>query len=136
MADLHSIPELDRAGLRRFGLTTGAIVAMLFGLFFPWLLERAVPVWPWVLAGILIIWGLIAPSSLGPVYRIWMRFGLLLNKVTSPVIMSLVFFLVVTPMGLLRRMFGHSMPKHHDATATSYRIISKKANPEDLERPF
>ncbi len=136
MADLHSIPELDRAGLRRFGLTTGAIIAGLFGLFFPWLLERAVPVWPWVLAAILIVWGLIAPSSLGPVYRIWMRFGLLLNKVTSPIIMSLVFFLIVTPMGLVRRMFGNAVPKHHDATATSYRIISKKANPEDLERPF
>ena len=136
MADLHSIPKLDRAGLRRFGLTMGAIIAGLFGLFFPWLLERAVPMWPWLLAAILIAWGLIAPSSLNPVYRTWMRFGLLLNKITSPVIMSLVFFLAVTPMGLVRRMFGHAVPKHRDATATSYRIMSKKANPEDLERPF
>ena len=136
MAILHAIPELDQAGLRRFGLTTGAIVAGLFGLFFPWLLGRAVPVWPWVLAAILIAWGLIAPSSLGPVYRTWMRFGLLLNKVTSPVIMSLLFFLAVTPMGLVRRMFGHAIPKHRDPTATSYRVMSKKANPEDLERPF
>ena len=38
----HSIPELDRKGLREFGLVTGGIVAVLFGLFFPWLLERAV----------------------------------------------------------------------------------------------
>ncbi len=136
MADLHSIPELDKAGLRRFGLTTGAIIAGLFGLFFPWLLERAIPTWPWLLAAILIAWGLIAPSSLNPVYRAWMRFGLLLNKVMSPLIMSLVFFLAVTPMGLLRRMFGHSFPKHRDDKATSYRIMSKKSNPEDLERPF
>ena len=136
MSTLHSIPELDRAGLRHFGLTTGAIVAVLFGLFFPWLLERSIPLWPWALAGVLIVWGLVAPSSLNPVYRGWMRFGLLINKVVSPVIMSLLFFLAVTPMGLLRRLFGHGIPKHRDTAAKSYRITSKKANPEDLERPF
>jgi len=57
-------------------------------------------------------------------------------KVMSPLIMSLLFFLAITPMGLVRRMFGHAVPKHRDAAAKSYRIASKKANPEDLERPF
>ncbi|HLF10880.1 MAG TPA: SxtJ family membrane protein [Gammaproteobacteria bacterium] len=136
MVNVHSIPELDRNGLRRFALTTGGIVAVLFGLFFPWLLERSIPIWPWVVAGVLVAWGLIAPSSLRPVYRGWMIFGLLLNKVMSPLIMSLLFFLAITPMGLVRRMFGHAVPKHRDAAAKSYRIASKKANPEDLERPF
>lgn len=42
----HEIPELDRKGLRQFGLVTGGIVAGLFGLLFPWLLERALPLWP------------------------------------------------------------------------------------------
>jgi hypothetical protein len=44
----HVIPELDRKGLRDFGLVTGSIVAVLFGLFFPWLLERA---WPLLALG-------------------------------------------------------------------------------------
>ena len=44
------IPELDRAGLRKFGLTTGAIVALLFGLFLPWLFDFGLPRWPWMLA--------------------------------------------------------------------------------------
>jgi hypothetical protein len=39
----HTIPALDRNGLRRFGITTGGIIAALFGLFFPWLLERPIP---------------------------------------------------------------------------------------------
>jgi len=136
MLRLDPIPELDRAGLRKFALTTGGIVAGLFGLFFPWLLERPWPIWPWIFAGILIAWGLIAPASLRPVYRGWMTFGLLLNKVMSPLIMSLLFFLAVTPTGLLRRMFGHELPKHRDPATKSYRIESKKPKPEDLERPF
>ena len=41
--DMHSIPELDSKGYRNFALTTGGIVACLFGLFFPWLLERPLP---------------------------------------------------------------------------------------------
>ena len=59
MAD-HIIPELDRKGLREFGFVTGGIVAVLFGLFFPWLLGRTIPVWPWVLCAVLIIIGLIS----------------------------------------------------------------------------
>jgi hypothetical protein len=62
---------------------------------------------------------------------------LLLNKVTSPLIMSLVFFLAITPLGLLRRISGRDqIPKGRDRTATSYRVPSKTPEAEDLERPF
>ena len=50
MAIDHIIPELDRKGLRRFGLTTGAIVVAVFGLFFPWMLDLNWPRWPWIIA--------------------------------------------------------------------------------------
>jgi O-antigen/teichoic acid export membrane protein len=132
----YEIKELDRKGLREFGLTTGGIVAGLFGLFFPWVLERPIPRWPWVIAGVLAAWALVAPASLRPVYRGWMRFGLLLSKVTTPIIMGLVFFLVVTPMGLIRRATGNdSLARHFDKTA-SYRVSSPKPPAKNLERPF
>jgi hypothetical protein len=43
---LSAIPELDRRGLRSFGLATGLTVGALFGLALPWLLEHDVPIWP------------------------------------------------------------------------------------------
>ena len=46
MAVNQVIPELDRKGLREFGLTTGAAVIVIFGLFFPWVLDLAWPIWP------------------------------------------------------------------------------------------
>ena len=132
----HEIKDLDRKGLRQFALTMGGIVAVLFGLFFPWLLERPIPRWPWVIAAVLVAWGLVAPASLRPLYRGWMRFGLLLNKVTTPVIMGIVFFLVVTPMGWFRRLMGKdAMARHFDQSA-SYRLPSRKAPTKNLERPF
>ena len=133
----HLIPELDRKGLRDFGLTTGGIVAVLFGLLLPWLLGRGFPVWPWVIAAVLAVWGLAAPATLRPVYRGWMRFGILLSKITIPIIMSVVFFVMITPIGLVRRLFGSgSMPKQPSATAQTYRVPSAKADPENLGRPF
>jgi hypothetical protein len=104
----HAIPELDRKGLREFGLVTGGIVAGLFGLFFPWVFERSWPAWPWIVFAVLGCWGLLAPMSLQPVYRVWMRFGLLLSRVTTPLIMGLVFYLVITQgcHGKKIRQFG------------------------------
>ena len=136
MSTAHAIPELDAPGLKRFGLTTGGIVAVLFGILFPWILARAIPLWPWILAAILIGWGLTAPASLRPVYRGWMALGLLLNKVTTPIVMGAVFFVAITPMGALRRLLGHKLPMDRDTALKSYRRESKKARPEDLERPF
>ena len=54
----HTIPEPDRKGLRESGLVTGGILAGLFGLFFPWLLETGIPLWPWLVGAVLALWAL------------------------------------------------------------------------------
>lgn len=132
----HEIKELDRKGLREFGLTTGGIVAVLFGLFFPWLLERPIPRWPWVIAAVLAGWGLIVPMSLRGVYRGWMRFGLLLSKITTPIIMGIVFYLLVTPMGMIRRLAGKDSLGRRFEPRESYRVPSHKPPIRNLEKPF
>jgi hypothetical protein len=136
MHDTHLIPELDRKGLREFGLVTGGILVALFGLLLPWLLGRAFPLWPWIVMLVLAVWSLVAPLSLRYVYWVWMRFGLVLSRITTPVILGVVFFLVVTPMGLLRRAFGSdAMARKFDASDT-YRVPSRKAPLKNLEKPF
>ena len=131
------IPELDRSGLRRFGITTGAMVVALFGLFFPWLLEVDYPRWPWVFLLALTVWSAIAPESLRPVYRVWMRFGLLMSRVTSPLILGIVFFGVVLPMGLIMRLFGRDpMARDMSEDVETYRIKSDTQTVESIERPF
>ena len=132
----HVIPELDRKGLRDFGIVTGAIVAVLFGLFFPWLLERPWPWWPWAFFGVFALWGLVAPMTLRPVYRIWMRFGIFMSKITTPLLMGLVFFLTITPIGAIRRMFGKDSLHRKFSDANTYRVPSKKAPVENLKRPY
>jgi hypothetical protein len=134
---LHEIPELDAKGLRHFALTTGGIVAILFGLLFPWLLNLGLPLWPWLLAGVLGIWGLIAPRTLRPVYRGWMRFGQLASRITTPIILGIVFYGVVMPMGLVMRLVGHDpMRRKLDTDDDSYRVRSTPAPRDSVERPY
>ena len=137
MSLAHEIPEIDRKGLREFAFILGGAVAVIFGLLLPWLFERSYPLWPWVFLGVFAVWGLLAPNTLRPVYRVWMRFGLLLNKVTTPLVLGVVFFLMILPVGLVRRALGKdSIPKRAEPEKDSYRVASDAIPKESLERPF
>ncbi|WP_295543843.1 SxtJ family membrane protein [uncultured Thiohalocapsa sp.] len=133
----RDIPALDAAGLRRFALTTAAIVAALFGLLLPWLGGFGWPLWPWALAAVLALWGLIRPAGLRPVYRGWMRFGLLASRITTPLILGLVFFLLFVPMGLVMRLAGHDpMRRKLDPQAATYRVPSRPLPRRSVEKPY
>jgi hypothetical protein len=133
----HEIPELDRKGLREFGLTTGTAVAIIFGLFFPWLLDVAWPTWPWIIATALWTPALVQPSWLRWIYRTWMRFGLLVSRVTTPLVLGIVFFVMISPLAMVRRLMGKDpMLRTFDRNLASYRVRSKKSPKEKLEKPF
>lgn len=131
------IPDLDAAGLRKFGLTTGAIIAVLFGLAFPYFLGSEWPIWPWIVTLILSVWALAAPTTLNPVYRGWMRFGLLLSKVTTPVVLTLVFVVAILPASIIMRILRYDpMRRKFDPSSTSYRVVSRHPPVENMEKPY
>jgi hypothetical protein len=133
----HTIPELDRSGLRHFGLMTGAIVVAIFGFLFPWLLDRSWPVWPWIIASPLWALALVYPAWLKPIYRGWMRFGLLASRVTTPIILGIVFYLVITPISFLLRLGARDpMRRTFESDTSSYRVSSHKLATDRLEKPF
>jgi hypothetical protein len=132
------IPELDGAGLRKFGVTTGVIVTLLFGLLLPWLLGHGYPLWPWVLGAILLLWAQFMPRTLAPVYAVWMRFGMVLGVVNTRIILFLLYTMVFVPVGLAFRVFGRD-PMTRALTpgsADSYRTMSKKRDHGHFERPY
>jgi hypothetical protein len=134
---LSAVPELDRRGLRSFGLTMGLIVSALFGLALPWLLEHEVPIWPWAFAGALVAVAAVAPTMLRPVYRVWMTFGVAMSRVTTPLLLGIMFVLVVTPIARVRALLGNDrLARRFARGARSYRIASKPTSARDLERPY
>ena len=132
-----SIPDLSRKGLRQFALVTGGVFALLFGLFFPWLLGLSYPLWPWALFAVLGLAGLLIPQTLGPVHYWWMRFALLISKVTTPIILGLVFFLVFMPFGLISKLFRKDpMRRTIEPALDSYRVKSRSSGRKNLENPY
>lgn len=137
MAAPHDIPELDPKGLRQFAFTTGAIVVVLFGLALPWVFGFDYPRWPWILAAVLFVWGVVAPATLRPVYRGWMRFGLFMNKIVTPLILGIVYYLVITPLATVMRLRGRDpMARELSKDVDSYRLESSRNPVEKMERPY
>ncbi|MGB5737174.1 MAG: SxtJ family membrane protein, partial [Thiohalocapsa sp.] len=67
----------------------------------------------------------------------WMRFGFAISRVTTPLILSLVFFLVFMPAGLIMRIAGHDpMRRRLSADSDSYREPSRTATPESMQKPY
>ena len=137
MSELHTIPELDINGLRRFAFTMCAIISLLFGLAIPFLFGHSWPIWPWVIGVVLIIWGAIMPVTLRPIYHIWMRFGLIMSKITTPLILGILFYLVLTPVGLIMRIFKNDpMARKFDNSESTYRVVRDESINTDFEKPF
>jgi hypothetical protein len=133
----HVIPELDDKGLRKFAFTTGGIVAVLFGLIFPLLLERPWPIWPWVIAGALVLPAVTMPRVLKPIYYGWMRFGLLASRITTPLVLGAVFFVIIVPIGLVRGLAGHnSMRRPFEKDQATYRVRREPSSRHNMENPF
>ena len=103
---------------RKFGLLVGGTF-LLFGTISHWRGHTTAPLVMWTLGGFLAAGGLLIPGKLGPVYRGWMRLGHALSKVTTPIFMGLIYYVVFTPVGVLMRLFGRH-PLKHKATAESY----------------
>ena len=132
------IPVLNRKGLRKFGITTGIIIVILFAVLFPWVFNAEfMPIWPWVVASALWVPALLVPNSLQPVYALWMRLGHAIGWVNTRIILGLVFYIMILPMGLIMRMFGNDpMARKFDKTVSSYRVKTMSEPKERLERPY
>lgn len=127
----------DKKMLRSFGITSGVIVILLFGILIPWLRGTGWPMWPWILSAFLILTGLIVPKALSPVFRVWMKFGHIMNRVNTTIILTVVFFVVFTPVALLMKIIGRDvLYREFEPETESYRIISEKTKPKKMERPF
>ena len=81
------------------------IVFLIIALY-PMIKDGDIRLWSLILSLIFLILGLINSIILTPLNRLWFKFGIFLGKIASPIILGIIFFLVVTPTGLLLRLFG------------------------------
>ena len=132
-----AIETLDKAGYRKFGLITSAIVVVLFGLCIPYIFSLNFPWWPWIGAAILSTWALLLPATLKPVYIGWMKFGNMMNWINTRLILGILFYGMFMPFGIVMRLFGKD-PMHRklDVGTATYRIKCEPDTRKNVEHPY
>ena len=96
--------EIKLGSNRSFGIVF-FIVFVLIAIY-PLINQGEVRIWSLIISFLFLFLGLLNSKILTPLNKLWFRFGLFLGKIISPIIMAVIFFLVVTPIGLLMRLFG------------------------------
>jgi hypothetical protein len=133
--DKRSTPMTREEG-RRFGLTVGGAF-LVFAAIAWW---RGHPTVSMVLAtpGVLLAAaGLLLPGQLGPVERGWMALAMAISKVTTPIVMGIMYLLVLTPIGLIRRGVGANPLVHVPGTQGYWKSHSGASRrPESMKRQF
>ena len=118
---------------RRFGISVGLAFLALAAVLW-WRDHRTVAAGAAIAGGLLVIAGAVLPRHLGPVHSAWMRLALAISKITTPVLMAIVYFAVITPMGLIRRALGKNALVTREAGT---RWVSRAEQPRsDLRRQF
>ena len=113
---------------RGFGIVFAGVFALIGLLPVPY--DGAVRWWAVALAGAILGAAFLAPRILSPFNHLWMRFGLLLHRTVNPLVMALLFFSTVTPIGLLMRALGKDpLRLKWDRAAASYWIVRTPPGP-------
>lgn len=135
----HDIPDLDTKGLRQFGLILASVLGVIPGLLLPWRWSwERFPNYYWITVGVLVaLWALLAPNSMRGMYNAWMRVALVIGNIVNHIVLAIVFYLVIFPLAVMMRLVGKD-PMHRalDPKAASYRVASKVAQKNHVERPF
>ncbi len=87
---------------RNFGIVF-SIVFLIIALW-PLLKQNELRLWPLSISGIFFVLGLFNSKLLSPLNKVWFKFGMLLGSFIAPIVMGIVFFLVVTPTGLIMKL--------------------------------
>ena len=122
--------------LRRFAFIVATGLTAVAALSW-WRGHTTVPTVLWAISGVLALAGLVAPRTLGPVERAWLAVGAVLAWVNTRIILTLLFYVVVTPVALVMRLFRDPLERRIDRGSASYWVRRPAAiDPKSYEQQF
>lgn len=120
--------HIEGSSNRSFGLVFTAFFTLI-GLL-PLIASRGPRWWSVAIAALFLVLALLTPALLAPLNRLWMNLGVLLGRIVSPIALGVVFFLVVTPIGLFMRLLGKDFLRLRlDGSSPSYWIDRRPPGP-------
>ena len=119
---------------RNFGLVIGGVFIII--ALFPLIGSGPIRAWALVPGIVLIVLAILKPSILRLPNLLWFKFGLFLGAIVAPIVMALVFFLVVTPTGIIMRLLGKDLLRKKIDPDTSSYWISRETPPGTMKNQF
>lgn len=129
--------EVRGSSDRSFGIVFAVVFAVI-GLL-PLLFSGTVRLWSLAIGAVFLLLAFATPRALAPLNRLWLKFGLLLHRIVSPLVLGIMFYGVVTPTGLLMRALGKDpLRLRLDRASSSYWIerVPPGPAPESLKDQF
>tara|TARA_X000000950_G_scaffold150705_1_gene185724 strand:+ start:3269 stop:3679 length:411 start_codon:yes stop_codon:yes gene_type:complete len=133
--ELNSIKS-SKKDLKNFGVTIGFILLMIGAFLF--IREKDSCIYFFSIGSILIIVGVITPVILKPIYKIWMIFAVIIGWIMTRVILSILFFSIITTIGIFTRLIGKDFLNLKSKNNESYWNIRNKEYElnQDYEKQF
>lgn len=117
---------------RSFGLLFSFVFILI--TFWPLIISEPIRVWALITSLIFLILGLLDSRFLSPLNKYWIKLGELLGRIIAPLVMMLIFFTILTPIGLTLKLFGKDLLKIKKIKSLkSYWITKKKINSMDRQ---
>ena len=118
---------------RNFGIVF-SIVFLIISIW-PLLSQNDIRIWSLIISGIFLLLGLINSKLLLPLNKIWFKFGIFLGNFIAPIVMGIIYFMVVTPTGLIMKMLGKDLLNLKKNNKDTYWIDKDNSN-NDLKNQF
>jgi hypothetical protein len=134
MSDRSTESPATTRDLRIFGITFAASFGVVVGIVVPLVRRHPFASWPWIIAAIALLLAAAVPEALRGFHSVSMRVGHAVGAIQSRIVLTIVFYLVITPFGLLLRMKRKVPRIEHDAL--TYRVPSEPRAKESLLKPF
>lgn len=136
---LEEIKKLDlsKKSLRKFGIVVGLVFLLLAGLTYIKGYPLAVLYVTSIAGGLLVITGVVSPQALKGIYRSWMAMAFCMGWVVSRILLIVLFYLIITPIGILTRLLGKKfMEVKINKDEVSYWARKDKEKKTDYEKMY
>ncbi|MEN8907585.1 MAG: SxtJ family membrane protein [Clostridiales bacterium] len=127
---------MNNSDLRKFGIILGILIILFFGFIIPFLRNYSLPKWPFITSIIIIILSIFIPKTITPIYIFWMKLGHILGKINTTILLTIIFYIIITPMGFFMKVFGYDPLKIKFFNEKTYRKESQSLSINRMEVPY
>tara|TARA_B100000575_G_C23141820_1_gene664671 strand:- start:5123 stop:5524 length:402 start_codon:yes stop_codon:yes gene_type:complete len=118
MKEINKYHNIEIGSERNFGFVFSAIFLII--AFYPLMHGKDLRVWSIIISGFLIILSIFFPKTLKLPNKLWFKIGIILGNIVSPIVMGIIFFLTVTPVGLIMKMLNKDILQEKIGKEKSY----------------